>query len=309
VRGKRVILNCVLVLTVLGIGCSSSTSTKELTESSGLPLVASYIAENQLQLHLAPVAALFGETRTDYKTFAGTGIGLVLKSYLDHGWVTQEIDTRSFPEVLGVFEGDAHVDNWWYHAKYTVYPDHDSNSFSGINDWKIMYPNGVVKEAGTGHGSLVATLKSDGSFEARCPPAVGYCGTWIGKYSEQGPAGFLDMAGGGGFSPPYHLVGKSTGRQVQLNWYKYSWSAEAQKLLHQDPGYGISADAGHFKVKELSGLQLVIDTVATAQFTWEVQLNDIAEATLGIKSVPGTGTVTFGKKPDGTWFVTKVTGL
>lgn len=97
-----------------------------------------------------------------------------------------------------------------------------------------------------------------------------------------------------------------------VRWYTYSFGPKLRQLMiKMNSGAGpfslASVDgvkAGTYKVEQISDLQLVIETAATASFDWNVQLNEIGEMLLSRGNKPaGKGKVEFAKKPDGSWIV------
>jgi hypothetical protein len=297
IRMKRHALFILGILVFISVGCGSD---KELTEASGRRLLATKTQEDAYRIDIDWIRPLFAKSRTDYKTFNGEGPGAVFKKLIEHGWVAQSVETHDFPDVSGVFVGTGSGNGRVFDMKYDVHPDENAYSFGGTASWKWSPRTEPSITEGTSAGPFVAVLKSDGSFDAHFTNVYG---NWVGKYTEDGAAAYIDMPEGG-FTQQYHLVGKSTGKRFNVNWYQYEWTPEGRKHLAIG-SFGVTAGfGGKFKIGELSELRLDSDTQAVAVFTWEVTLDEFGQVLVGSKTAQGKGTVQFGKKPDGTWFPT-----
>lgn len=299
------------------ISCSPS-STKELNESSAKALLKTAVASEFYYFPVGPVANLFARTRTDYRSFSGVGSGAILQQLLSRGYVLQQPEIISYPKLSGTFSGNSH---WSQSAvnpdgtrtdplcasaenEYTVAMDPDANSFSGTH--VLRY--GCTNLKGNGYTSLGqvapnrSTEKFTGTIEADGRVQVGEYRqmtvlseqkglyTTNGSYVEQGPTGVLKLG-------DWSLTGKATGQKVDVKYYTYKFSPEAEKQVDQG-----RARAGRLEIGAVSNLRLVTDTEAIAEFSWEASLNDLGKL-LTHENPKGVGHAEFGKKPDGTWFV------
>jgi hypothetical protein len=103
------------------------------------------------------------------------------------------------------------------------------------------------------------------------------------------------------YAPPiFNLRGPTPKPASQVTWSRYTVSPTAQKWASPTGGYNI----GKLNISQLSNLSLVgSDVQAHAAFVWTADFNDLGKAFYGLPQVSGTGSVTFSKKPDGTWTV------
>ncbi len=292
-----------VIVALLTGGCSS-TSTKNLTEDSARNLIRGYIHDQKqdFTVQLTAVLPTMRRTVQDYASFSDAGVGLnaVLKRLLEHKLVVQHSDVVSYRRISGTF---SHRDNLSAAGQqifdYTVESVPGSNELTG----KWVYTDTYRGTRQT--GSLKGTIGADDKVTL-----VAGEFTQPYAYVEEGGVAHLRRSSClAGEICATDLVGKPTGQKVEVKWYEYSLSPEFQKRISMTPASSFSpqqasASGGGFEISDVSGLRLITDTEATAAFAWHVALNDVGHALLGDDAKPtGTGSATFAKKPDGTWFV------
>jgi hypothetical protein len=296
-------LSAVVVALLTG-GCSS-TSTKNLTENSARNLIQGYTRDQKhdFTMQLTAVFPAMRRTVQDYTSFSASGgvrLDAVLKRLLDHKLVVQHSDVISYRKVNGTF---SHRDNLNAGGQrvfdYTIESVPGSNELTG--NWIYTDTYRGTRQTGSLKGAIAVDDKVTlvaGEF------------TQPYAYVEEGGVAHLRRSSCfAGEICATDLVGKPTGQKVEVKWYEYSFSPEFQKRISMRPASSFSpqqasVSGGGFEIGEVSGLRLMTDTEASAAFGWHVALNDVGHALLGDDAKPtGTGSATFAKKPDGTWFV------
>ncbi|MGP8248175.1 MAG: hypothetical protein ACLQVN_27150 [Bryobacteraceae bacterium] len=309
---------------IIAIGClallatveGSCQSRKQLTETSARDLIREYIS-SQKQSFTVPVGAilpLMSRTKKDYTATASNEVEVAVKRLIGTKLVMQTPVMIAYPVISGQFSRRYTIDNdtarfsldhkdHWYTETYTVETGPNSNVVTGKREITIDPPYGsrsnlVQQQSATG------AVRPDGSVDLQTA-SIGHADYVLDvrfrfAYIEDGPTAYLQSPNG------TKLVGKASGRKVELKEYEYSFSPEMQKrVLGQ--GQQAYVSGGSFEIGEVSGLRLLGETEATAAFAWHAAMNDLGRALLGDEAKPaGTGAATFAKKPDGTWFIDSV---
>jgi hypothetical protein len=290
-------MRTVAILSVVGllstcVGCGPSVPgvrvTKELNELSARELIKSRLTEETYKIPVDGVSELFARTLTDYRTLtAPTGRQAELKRLLDKGLVLQTAGIASYPRISGTFKYRSQVGNEQM-REYHIEMLPNSNFFTG--EFVVTYccPESSNRSRARG------TVRPDGTMEFQEGGWYGYNRT----YREEGSAAYLIF-------PGQQYEGTATGRRVDLRSYTYSWSPGFQKQLVRSQN-ATFLPGGRFEVGEVSGLRLVTDTEATAKFAWKASLNDLGKLFFASQAPAGASEATFGKKPDGTWFVDRL---
>lgn len=299
-RASRILTMMALLLVLVSVGCGPSAPTvkvtKELNESSARELIKDRLSKETYKIPVDNITRLFARTLTDYKTVnAAAGPVADLKRLLDKGLVLQAADSVSYPKISGpfVFRGEGDWTQGWH---LETVPN--SNSVTGE-----FFPAGPPALYGSERSGARGTVQPDGKIELHVE-AKGL--TWICTYAEKGSDAYLVVQS----APADNMVGNrykgsATGKRVDVKWYIYSWSPDFQKqFVHTQSG--TSVIGGGWEVGEVSGLRLVTDTEATAKFAWKASLNDIGKLFFPSQTPHGEFQPTFGKKPDGTWFVDRL---
>ena len=298
---EKKLLYVSLGICLLALSSCHSTATKELNESSARDLIKTAAETRPYVTPSDSVTSLFPKSRTDYKTFSGTGDGTFVRQLLEHGYVNQQVESISYPKIAGDFVAEEHnpcsgsnnPNGGSTREEYSIEMDPDSNSFHGTADYEVCGNDSrdSLKEG---------TVSPDGSMSA-------FAGIYrvSGTYSEQGSTASIDLQKTM-WTKNWHMVGEATGQKVQLNWYTYALSPQGDNYFVQSGPDGKGFRAGTINIGEVSNLRLVGDTDAVAKFAWDVSLNDVGKI-LRSTAPKGTGEAEFAKKPDGTWFLTQWT--
>jgi hypothetical protein len=277
--------------------------TKELNESTARELIKDRMSKVPYRIPVEDITRLLARTLVDFKTVnLASGPGATLKRLLEKGYVLQTADIVSYPKISGTFMTDdcqVLVGDRPTPCRKGWHLEMVPNSFSVTGEYLFLppasYPFGSKRIGARG------TVQPDGKVELHVEEG-GY-GTPSYTYAEEGSAAYLVAT-----PPSFETVGtrykgSATGKRVDVKWYTYSWSPDFQKQLVGTGDATYVVGGGYEQVGDVSDLRLVTDTQATAKFSFRVSLNDLGK--LFIPSQPPNGTVqaTFGKKPDGTWFV------
>ena len=274
-------------------GCSSSK--KELNEHSARALLVEHLHSETypVTFNLEP---LMRQTLVDYTSSSpsGTTGPAILKRLLDRTFVVQRSSVVSYPKISGTF---SHRDNFlgggFQTFDYTLESVPNSNQLTGKWIYTVTGQNNQT-------GNLTGTIGVDGKAILNTGDN-GFQQPYV--YSEEGGVAYLRR--------PYCfsgeicatiLIGKPTAQKVDVKWYEYTFSPDFQKLI-TGRGQQTSVVGGGYEIGEVSGLRLVGDTEAAAAFAWQASLNDVGGLVLDLQKPTGTGRATFGKKPDGAWFV------
>ena len=86
--------------------------------------------------------------------------------------------------------------------------------------------------------------------------------------------------------------------------YSYSLSPKAFASVKAVNGHNV-VDVGKCAVDSVDTLLLAAETVATGNYKWHRECNEIGRALSGSNVQNGGGPVQFGKQPDGTWVLTR----
>jgi hypothetical protein len=267
-------------------------------------------------LPLTGILPLMKQTPRDYTSGSVAGQEAILKGLLERKLVVQHPVIFAFPNVSGEFTSR----NYQYNGQAQFSLDHKDHF--NVETFKLeMVPNSnLLTGELNGHFepneqvngrdySLHLTVKGTVNVDGYVDLTLGggeylmtssRSGRYI--YREDGATAYLGRPNRGG-NP---AVGKATRQKVNVTFYDYAFSPEMEKQILRIR-QGPYVPGGSFEVGETSGLHLLIETEAAAQFSWQVSLNDIGRILVGTGQPRGKGEVAFGKKPDGAWFVDRVT--
>jgi hypothetical protein len=285
----------VTAVALLLAACGSSVSSvKQLDESSASGLIGDRLKKEPYEIQADNISKLLGRTLRDYKSSnAGNPQEATIKRLLDKGFVVQTVETLSYPKISGKFESQKN-----YYGNWTVFDlemQPNSNLLTGDS----------YRTPALGSPKPGSVWRVEGSVEPDGRLMLNTAGIAQEEatYVEEGPAAYLDFKGGSYYG---RFKGNASREKVSVNLYTYSWSPDfIQKQLTHKRG-SIYVTGGDCEVGNVSDLRLVTDTVATARFSWKATLNDVGTMFFPDQPPSGTGEVSFGKKPDGTWFVDKL---
>jgi hypothetical protein len=276
------LLATIVALSLPSVGCGSSVSSvKELNESNAVGLLKNRLEKEHFKIQVEGIANLFKESLKNYGVVdAQNKQETVLKRLLDKGLVIQTTRSVNYPKISGTFAND--------------------NTPTGRREYRLeMLPGSNLLTGRYLQQNSTYDLKANGSVQpdGKMEVDIGF-GVQTMVYHEQGSSAYLEVPGGtwGNFN------GSATGKTVTVNLYSYSWAPDFQKQLVQDANT-VCVLVGKFDVGVVSNLRLVTETEATATFKWKAALNSIGKIVFPMQPPEGLGEATFGKKPDGTWFV------
>jgi hypothetical protein len=283
-------LLCAFAL-VLSIGCSSSA--KKLDEASASALIKERLSKQQFKISAAPVSKYLVRSLSDYKTAKlENDEEAVVKELLNKGFVVQRPETLSYPQVSGRFISEGQWGGVWTVYDFQMTPN--SNLFTGASFRTNSHDNPVKPE---GVWWVQGSIDPTGNMKLNTSGAQEEV-----MYVEEGGAAFLDFRGGSSYG---RYKGKATGKKVDVTSYVYSWNTDFLKDHSTKDANGLFLLGGTFEVGDVSGLRLITETVATASFAWKLSPNDVGKSFF-TRIPSGKGEASFGKKPDGTWFVDEI---
>ncbi|MGC9994282.1 MAG: hypothetical protein ABSE79_03105 [Terriglobia bacterium] len=289
---------CAIAVLLLTAACTSVSSVRQLDETSAKGLIQGKLEKQPLKIRVNNMSQLMVMTLRDYKTsVAHNNYEAALKRLLERNLVSQSVETKNYPVISGAFiERESTLDGPRT-GMYRLQMSPDSNvlagefSVTGFDDLRRQKTSGYrVQGSVQPDGKLV--LSREGW--TTCDQA--------GAYVEEGSVAYLELIHCP-IGTKVRWQGPASGKRVNVKWYTYSWAPDFQKQLLRDEG-GLFAVGGGIDVERVTALRLTTETEATAEFTWKASLNDTGRTFVGSMETGGQhGTVAFGRKPDGTWFV------
>jgi hypothetical protein len=290
---RKVLILFLCLGTTIVCGCHSSPSTvRELNENSAKTLVEEYLQHRDHRFSLRGVLPT-GRTTKDMSTGDS-----VTKRMIDANMIVQTAITEQFPKISGSFTAllDYHVPpgsfggTRWRRQIWTLEPVPDSNHLVGT------FSEQTDNMTGPSVNRAEGTVELDGKVDLRSQP-MGW-NPHRGVYREQSDKGILEFTG----EQPSIYVGKPSNQTTPVKWFTYAWAPDFQKQI-EGTGENATVVSGKVEITDLTDLRLLMDTEAHANIKWRVDLNSVGKAFMGNKPAIGKGDVTFGKKPDGSWFV------
>lgn len=278
------------------VGCDNS-STKDLTRSSARRLIQNKLTAKYFPVDISGALSIPQPSRIDYRSFDGQGSGLLLRRLLDLGIVEEQVSMASYPDLSGTFKGDL--------------PDPVKSQCKLTNEYHLTMEDGSNTFIGTSQmsntcqsGHPASAQQLSGSIDDSGKVRITFDSGWVeeGSFVVQGSSALLTMPGPWYEGPEWHMMGAADLEKVKVKWYSFSLAPHEGKSV-EVVGSRAEVDAGSYKVGDVSNLQLASDTDAVAQFNWTASLNSIGRRLLGGDTPHGVGDVEFGKRPDGSWFI------
>lgn len=317
---KLLVFLCLLGVLVTG-GCSSrasssgASSVKQLNESTAKQMVADYLNSTNpsLGLLVGPLVrfATAAHTASNYNTLTIGSYGFLMKRLIGQGFVSQQVETISVPEVSGTFVrgcGEGPCNLGWFKQELILRLVPGTNELQG----EYIFQSSI----GTFRPKQVSgAIEPDGTFKL-----YGGADSGPGQYYEEGGKGYLKFPhytygsvqrNYSGVSVPFVVpyAGPAAGRKVTATLYSYALTPKFKALMKQGPG-GPYVDVGKFVVGNVTTLRLDTDTQASADFACTVSLNSTGRLIYPAGTIlKATGQVVFGKKPDQSWAINSVTGV
>lgn len=311
---KNSVVTGVTVLTLL-IGCSSTTSTKQLNDANAKSMLAAKLTADNADIYGVDIAnirnAIKEPTLTDYYSAnepetLGTGFlaysnpGAPVQRLVKAGYITQAKETRTIPDISGDYSATLKTSDGQKESEYrvTIATTPGSDQVSGdflFTKWHLgsffswRGPiTGSVDPSGAVHldyGQTISNLDT---------PVTYISGSVDNSKTLQGSAPFSD-----GRPSMVLTAGRPPGK-LAVTRYKYEFASNVKML---SAPHETEIAAGSITVDRVTNLLLSTDTVAQANFGWHVDLDGPARAITGKATQSGSGVVAFGKQPDGNWVV------
>jgi hypothetical protein len=290
----RVLALVAVLFLFFSIGCSSRNSVKQLDERSAGNLIKDRLSKERYQIRADHINKFLIRSLVDYKAAnPETAEEATIKTLLDKGFVSQTVETLSYPQISGTFVSQGQYGGVW--TVYDLEMRPNSNIFTG-DSYRANSHDSPTKPADTWW--VQGSVEPNGSIKLNTSGTLENAG-----YVEEGGDGYIDFKGSSSWG---RYKGPATRKKININSYTYAWSPDFLQKLTSREGNILYVNGGTFEVGEVSELRLLTETVATAKFAWKASLNDTGRI-FSPKEIPGgTGEVSFGKKPDGTWFVDQI---
>jgi len=284
-----------LLVAGLSAGCSSN---KELTESSAHDMVADYSANENYNVPIGDLTRYLTKTTDDYSASGQAGLRETVAKLIEGGFVSETTETLSYPRIEGHFVSPASPNG--SHDEYDFEMAPGTNDLSGSH---LIYQGSFNPRE-----TITGQVEPDGSVEFHDTTGDGTWEVEHGAYVEDGDVARINVAMLSSFPhyPPFVLTGKASHQKTSVVWHEYHLVPELASKIEGNSAAPY-APGGRIKIGDVSGLHLLNDVEASAQFQWEASLDDFGSIIEGGQTPKGNGEVVFGKKPDGEWVITSIT--
>ncbi len=288
--------------------CTSSASTHTLTEASARRMIIDSIAKtgDGYTIPLRPIAErIQGQMREDFAAgeYEEPDIRLQIQRLLGAGYISQSREDLRYKNVTGSYQaqppgcgsGGADIGEQIYTFTLSMRPMF--SDVSGQYTFDSWYRDRHQHSAGF-RGPVRGEVSPDGILN------VGHGANGESRQFQDhlrgqrhhALVGPMVFACGHG---PMTVSGTGPGGEIVVPRFSYKFSDRLKPLLTTSG----DLKAGKYKVDKVENLILQIDTIATAQYLWHVDLNEASVAIAGKPRVTGTSEITFRKQPDGTWIL------
>ena len=274
------------LVSLCSLGCS-----KALTEDGAKALIKEAVGASEYYVSVDPLFPLMSQSEIDYTASDSAGYGNVIKRLVEGGHLRKSSQTQSYPKITGTFEG---IDTCAGHSGPVENPEkrldfvlanRNSRCFAYIEKISLYTNRSQI-------GGEARNIPVEGAIT---PPNFVSFSRLAGFQGADGPFWYIERAeraylvGAG----PYLWVGSPSGQSVDVTTFNYTF----------DPGERVTergVAVGRIEIDQVTDLRLVIETQATATFSWHAALGPIGKVLLA--QVPsGSGSASFAKKPDGSW--------
>lgn len=221
----------------------------------------------------------------------GTTLGRLIEANL----VRQTVSVLTYPSITGTWASPP----GFRIMTMQLHMDENSNVITGRCEFKwgegLDHPMG--KNGGGTRGNVTGTVTPDGSvvFTDVCWSEGGTQDKY--QYSESGTTAYLRSVEDTSYLPAWKLTGTASGK-VGVKWYEYTFTPA---VTITKSGQRVLVEGGRYLIGDVSNLRLVTETMASANFTWQAQLNLLGSILSGGTRPSGNGNAQFAKKPDGSW--------
>lgn len=281
-------------------------ATNVLDESRARVLIGQAPQMQSLKIPWDRVAPVMARSTNADKGATDHTLNRLIKANL----VRQSLSVLSYPRISGTWANPTENKPGYLYATMTMQlqMDENTNVVTGSCVYNWGGNDSPRREKVTG------TVSPDGSvaFTDVCWSQGGT--QYQYQYSENGTTAYLQSTNNvNGYYPYWKLTGTASGK-VEVKWYVYTFTPEVkiassgQRVLVEGGRYlgGRYVEGGRYLVGDVSNLRLVTETMASANFAWQAQLNLLGNILLDGARPSGTGTAVFAKKPDGTWVLLRL---
>jgi hypothetical protein len=290
----------VVVMCSLG-GCNSH---KELTESSAKDMLQERLDQEPNRANFTIdglTKKLFKPTTIDYRGAPASkddAPGLIHR-FIDAGFVTQQSFGRDYVDFSGNYEGDVIYPTLTHHLLMTLYMRQGSSQIRG----QVV---STVKDRQSVFAITSGNALPDGSISLTFvfrPPL--YYGPYIYKLSTANGQAILNGPEPAQENRAASLVNSKplNAAKITVPMYSYAMTSKAPVKV---VGESDQVSLGKIVVTNVDSLLLETETMATANFKWKIDLNEIGDVIAQSKPQGKVGEVRFQKQPDGTWVITGI---
>jgi hypothetical protein len=294
--------SCLIVLLLCAVCLEGCGSDKVLDESRARSLLRDHIKDTNFAVPATAVMNYMVHTQVDYSVKSALSDGLILSKLLQKGFIVQIPRVVSYPKLSGRFEGRVREQvNQLVFFRCDFVNQGESNKLRGECQKSFETDDGkAIPDA------YIQPSTITGSFEENFRFVALLEGPFVpervqGLYTEEGKNASLRMDSIVR-DKDIVITGKRSNERAQLKWFDYSASPTLLREIDREGYFRV----GPYGIGELTDLRLETETLAAAKFNWTVKLNDFGRTLLNDTAPKGVGRVIFAKKPDGTWFIDRV---
>jgi hypothetical protein len=256
---------------------------------------------NEYRIPMYGIAQRLRPTTEDYLSgaYRESDARAQVQRLLKTGFITQSREDVKFLNVTGTYkaevrgcgDGGLGIKNRVYSFSLLMAPT--SSTISGeytFDSWR-----NTGQKAATFRGPVTGNISPDGSVLLIYGPMSTRTNF---KFRSEGTS--LALIGPALFEcdpTEITLSGTGPGGYVTEPKFSYGYSDKMKPLLDETG----NLNAGRRVVDDVQNLLLETETIATAQYSWHVELNDAGVALAGSQRISKTSQVVFRKRPDGTW--------
>lgn len=302
-------MRCVipLILTLLFAACSSNNVLDEVRAKA---MISEAFKNAQYQAPIDDIAALMGRSNIDYSKAEGKiGSSLVVHDLLEAGLVTQTEKTVTYPNLSGTWQARS--------GKYTFI--FNLVAVQGTN--RVTGTCQTDHAPGLGKMNGLQTTNITGSIDPANDVTIQGNLACSGSYSFTKHFQFTQDASGAYLREKDEAVPRTFAiskpmAPLEVRWYTYTFAPTvtlSSQRVDASPGEILVsgrfekvrqvAGVGTYDVGDVSNLQLVDPTHASAEFTFGVAYNKLGSIVRKNVKVDGHGQASFVQKPDQTWVI------
>jgi hypothetical protein len=225
--------------------------------------------------------------------------GTTLSRLIEANLVRQTVSVLTYPKISGTWASPS-PEGFRSMMTMQLQMDENTDVVTGTCEFKWGPASGG---SGSIRGKVTGAVSPDGSivFTDVCWSEGGM--QYQYQYSENGTTAYLQSTNNAnGYYPYWKLTGTASGK-VEVKWYVYTFTPKVQIT---SSGQRVLVEGGRYIIGDVSNLRLVTETMASAKFAWQAQLNLLGNILLDGARPSGTRTAVFAKKPNGTWVLLRL---